>query len=58
VRSSGPSDRTSKDTAKSGQNWALTWHLQANTNLTQQVHDLTEKVQVLTEHLCNTSGIG
>ena len=30
--------------------------LQANTSLTQQVHDLTEKVHKLTEHLCNTSG--
>jgi len=30
--------------------------LQANTSLTQQVHDLTQKVHALTEHLCSTSG--
>ena len=32
--------------------------LKANTDLTQQVHDFTEKVHALTEHLCKTSGVG
>ena len=27
-------------------------------DLTKQVHDLTQKVHVLTEHRCNTSGMG
>jgi uncharacterized membrane protein len=31
--------------------------LQANVELTKQVHDLTQKVHVLTEHLCSTSGL-
>jgi uncharacterized membrane protein len=31
--------------------------LQANTTLTRQVHDLTQKVHALTEQLCNPKGI-
>jgi uncharacterized membrane protein len=31
--------------------------LQANVDLTQQVHDLTQKVHTLTEYLCNNSGV-
>jgi uncharacterized membrane protein len=31
--------------------------LQANTDLTTQIHELTAKVHTLTEHLCRSSGV-